>query len=266
MEWVIFLILIIVTAVAAFRQGEKSRTPIVRSILQAHAHDRMNYLAALRRELANFLVWQDPDRYARLYELIHLEITPLKELDAASREARLAKLCEKYPHYQDFDLVGTRDYVLYADTLGADLDGIEERYRDIATFQALLIATDKHWKYFHATDASELDHLKEYVQNIKDTQLQQRLQQAIRERYIWEAGKEAAESAEFDWPDWSVRRVSHYAENRFGIHDKRTNQFGLYGFFIADDGRTFRSWYRSDPSFEQEEHLEVLSGVLKATP
>lgn len=265
MEWALTFVALIAVAVFAFRQGAKAGAQPIAQLLNAQAHDRMNYLTLLRRELANFLIWCDPDRYVRLYELIHAETQPIKELEPPSRQARLATLCEKYPNYQDFDLIGTRDYVLYADTLSDDLEDIEQRYRDIALFQALMIASTKSWKYFHTTDVGELEHLKKYARRVHDTKLRSRLEQAVSEHYIWEAGKDASPDAEFQSQDFSVCHVPHFAENRLGIEDKRTHEFGLHGLFVADDGRIYKSYYRTDPAFEREQHLDQLHGVLQST-
>lgn len=232
----------------------------------AQAHDRMNYLSVLRRELANFLIWHDPDRYVRLYSLVHAETEPVKDLAPESLRARLAGMCEKYPNYQDFDLIGTREYVLYGDTLTGAFEEVEQRYRDIAMFQALMIARIKSWKYFRATDAQELEHLKRYAKHVHDTKLQRRLEQAVREHYIWEAGKDAGPDDHYESQDFSVCRVWHFAENRFGIEDKKMHQFGLYGFFVADDGRIFKSYFRSDATFEREQHLDALFSVNPSDP
>lgn len=145
MEWVLFLIFIAVVAALAFRFGTKavamSIGPAVNSQRTAQAHDRMNFLNTLRRELANYLIWRDPDRYLQLYATVHAETAAFKDLKPDRRAAHVNELCKKYPQYDDFDLVGTRVYVLYADTLAThDIPEIEERYRDIAAFQALLIA------------------------------------------------------------------------------------------------------------------------------
>jgi hypothetical protein len=56
----------------------------------------------------------------------------------------------------------------------------------------------------------------------------------------------------------SLRRVDHIAEVRYGVHFKDTNEFGLYGAFYADDGKVFRSYYRSDANFEKQEYLDRI--------
>jgi hypothetical protein len=205
----------------------------------------MNYLSTLRRELANHLVWQDPDRYLQLYQLIHAETATFKDLQRSQAQARLLELCKTYPQYQDFDLLGTREYVLYADVL-SDWDiatNIEQRYRDITTFQALMIAIDPEWQHFHATSAREAQHLADYIQRVKDTKLRWRLERAVRERDIWQAAKDAAPDAPFSWADVAVHNVPHIAEVRLGIHLKRSNEFGLYGFFMNDDGKTYEDGF-----------------------
>jgi hypothetical protein len=264
MDWLLTILALIAVAVFAFRQGARTAEGPIREMRTAQAHDRMNYLSTLRRELANYLIWRDPNRYVRLYSLIHAETAPIKDLAPASLHERLAALCEKYPNYEDFDPIGTRDYVLYDDTLSGELDEIEQRYRDIAMFQAVMIASTKSWKCFHATNAKELEHLNGYVKRVHDTKLRLRLEQAVREHYIWEAGKEANPDDPYQSQDFSVCRVGHYAENRYGIEDKKTREFGLYGVFVADDGRLFNSYYRSDPAFEREEHLDKLHGLVQS--
>ena len=38
-------------------------------------------------------------------------------------------------------------------------------------------------------------------------------------------------------------------------------EFGLYSFFMHDDGHASYSWYRSDPTFEKEQLINPLSEV-----
>jgi hypothetical protein len=135
-----------------------------------------------------------------------------------------------------------------------------------ATFQALTIAHDPDWNFFRATSDEELGHLEKYVRRIKDTRLRLALEQAIHERHIWEYGRDSSggiSAEEFNSNDFSVRRVDHFAEFRLGIHVKVTNEFGLYGLFHDDKrDRTYINYYRSDPTFSTEHHLEVIHALL----
>jgi hypothetical protein len=130
-------------------------------------------------------------------------------------------------------------------------------------FQAVMIASTKSWKLFRATDAQELEHLKKYAKRVHDTKLRLRLEQAVREHRIWQGGKEADADDYYQSQDFSISPVWHFAEDRFGIEDKKTHEFGLYGFFIADDGRIFHSYYRSNAAFEREDHLDKLQGLVE---
>src|SRR6516225_7332327 len=49
---------------------------------------------------------------------------------------------------------------------------------------------------------------------------------------------------------FAAHYVHHFAENRYGFHFKDTDEFGLYGFFLADNGKMYQHYYRSDQSFE----------------
>ncbi|MGC2222328.1 MAG: hypothetical protein WA624_08155, partial [Methylocella sp.] len=84
---------------------------------------------------------RDPDRYLPIYKEAHDTALAISAADRSDQRAQLAKLCEQYPFYADFDLVGTRDHVLYADGLSMNsYDEVERHFRDIIRFQALQIA------------------------------------------------------------------------------------------------------------------------------
>jgi 3-hydroxy-3-methylglutaryl CoA synthase len=70
-------------------------------------------------------------------------------------------------------------------------------------------------------------------------------------------------TVDFDYRDIAVRCVPHFAEKRYGIHLKDTNEFGLYGYFVSDDGRIYDGYYQSDQTFQQERYLNVLNDVAK---
>jgi hypothetical protein len=49
---------------------------------------------------------------------------------------RLSELTKEYEFYNDFDIIGSKEYVLYSDNWH-NYEELESRYRDIATFVAL---------------------------------------------------------------------------------------------------------------------------------
>lgn len=260
----------LIAVVVAFNVGAKAATSSAKAIFDraqiAQAQDRKNFLTTLRRELANLLVWHDPVRFQQLYQVVLAETAGFKDLTAEGAQQRLDALSAKYPNYEDFDIVGTRPYVLYPDAISMhDWDALEQAYRDIANFQAIMIARDPHWKFFLVATGEEAEHLAKYVRKVQDTKLRLDIERAVNEYYV--ATRNSNERADYDSREFTVRPISHFAENRLGILVKATNEHGLYGFFVSDtvqpDGspKIYHSYYRSDATFQAEDHLDYLHEV-----
>ncbi len=218
-------------------------------------------LSTLRRELANFMVHLDPDRFLRLYREARAADIAISDADKRTQTAQRAAICEKFPYYSEFDLVGTREHVLYADALSMyPLEDIEAHYLNMVKFHALQCALDEDWEVCgSATSDSDLEHLESYVQSIKDTKFMQRLRSAVAEFYSRRSDDHSGERTSYETDFLAVYPVSHVAEIRWGFHFKDTNEYGLYGSFHHDDGRIFESFFRSDKDFEAEEVLDDLS-------
>ena len=263
------ILIVVCLLVGAFFLGAKggagTRKPVIDQLSRASAQDRMDYLNTLRRELANYLVWDDPARFQRLHELLRLEVSTYVSMTAAARSQRLAELSKKYPLYSDFDVIATRVYVLYPDAI-RDFEELELAYRNIASFQALNIASDPYWKHFTVTDAQESEHLAKYVRRIQDTKLRLDIERAVREYYRADQSRDVGP---YDTPDYTVQKVHHFAENRLGILVKASNEYGLYGFFVSDknlpDGspKIYYSFFRSDFAFQSEGLLDDLRAVTE---
>lgn len=261
----------LVALIGGFMLGAKltemAVAPRLNKVSNEQAIDRANYLQILRRELANQLVWRDPQRYLQLYRQLHSEVASFGSWRPEEVRKRLAELCRKYPNYDNFDTIGTREYVLYADGVSwIDDTELEQRYRDVVTFVALSVIADPTWNeaasrgFVHNLSNEELAHLTEYVQRIEDTKLRLRVEQAVEFYYA----RRDEQTGLLDNDFYSIRPLRHFAENRYGIHLKRTNEFAIFAFFMFDDGRTSHRYYRSDPTFEQEEDLSPLHAVLEA--
>jgi hypothetical protein len=222
------------------------------------ASDRELALRTLRREIANYLVRLDPDRFLRLYKEARAADIAIGTADKASQQAELDAKTKKYPFYQDFDLTGARDHVLYADALsGYPLEEIEGHYMNMIKFHALQMVLDKDWCWRSpATSDKDLKHLEEYVGQIKDTKFRQRLMAAV-EEFARRGGGGVSSGYETDV--LAVRYVHHYAETRYGVHFKDTGEFGLYGIFYDDrKDKTYECYYRSDREFIAEIVLDNL--------
>ena len=87
MEWIIGIIVVGVILFYVFGFGAKlgqdaaknSTNFASRDVRTAQAHDRNNLLNTWRREIANILVWRDPDRYVELYKSLHAEVSTYKD-------------------------------------------------------------------------------------------------------------------------------------------------------------------------------------------
>jgi hypothetical protein len=257
--WVIGAALFGLIAGAALR-GRSMQKPLPNTQELSAASDLSLLLTTLRRELANYMVRRDPDRFLRLYKQAHADASEICKADKTSRKAKLAGICDKYSFIHDFDLLATREHVLYEDAMsGSSIEDIEAHYLDIVNFHALRLAPNEEWNT--ATSNRNLEHLEKYARRIKDTKFKQRLIDANR---IFNAGREDYEySADslilFENHAINVRHVYHIAEKRYGFHFKDTNEYGLYGVFY-DDGRdkTYFSYFRSDQNFETEKYLDTL--------
>lgn len=256
MEWIAIALL----ALVAFLIGRRSRQTKTKSSLPTQsglnsASDRDFMLATFRRELANYLVWTDPDRFVHLYRKARAAEAAIEVADNKVREAEFALITQRFPMYEDFDLIATRSYVLYADTLNRhELEEIEQHYLDLVKFHALQRADDPDWGLRQpATNEQEFEHLQSYVQKIKDTKFRQRLVSAAREFFAQTRDHfgQPQGAAVYETKMLAVYRVPHIAEVQYGFHFKDTDEFGIYSsFYDGDRDKTYRSLYRSDRGFK----------------
>jgi hypothetical protein len=251
--------------VLALRAAASAVKPVNDRLLRDSATDRNLLLNVLRRELANWMIRRNPDRYLLVYGKAHTIAAAVSNCTSNERQLRLSLLCIKYPIYQEFDLLSTREHVLYSDAFaGRSYDDVQEHYINIVEFQALLIASgDPFWSGEAATSDDDLMHLKDYVRKVKDTRFHDRLNRAIIEYdnhcyNLWsEEGRKSGEAL-YETDAFRVWQVSHFAETRYGVHFKDTNEFGLYGRFHGDRDEPYTSFYRSDRRFQEEIILDNL--------
>jgi hypothetical protein len=232
------------------------------------ANDRNFVLSVLRRELANWMFRRDPDRYGQAYKAAHDATAAIAAADRGEQSRQLSELAAQYPYYINFDLVGVRDYVLYADALaGNRYDEVERHYTDIIRFQALQAALDQDWPSTVATSDKELAHLDGYIRSFKDTLFKARMTEAMREFEACQHHLKHSDGGDmYDTDTLAIRPVAHFAERRYGIHFKDTGEFGLYGVFYPDefpDKGPYTSFYRSDAKFAEE---KVLHSLVLSTP
>ena len=199
MSWLWLAGATLVGIVAGFFIGWRTAVsavqPAIQQLNRDLATDRNFVLRVLRRELANWMLRRDPDRYLRIYKKAHEATAAISGADRSGQRSQLGKLTEQYKFYTDFDFINTRDYVLYSDALSNfnSYDEVERHYTDIIRFQALQIATNENWSEIypmpHPTSEAELAHLETYVQRFKDARFKNRLRHAIEEFRLYQTKK-----------------------------------------------------------------------------
>ncbi len=130
-------------------------------------------------------------------------------------------------------------------------------------FHAIQRADKKDWVFrSSATSDQDLEHLREYVQKIKDTRFFQRLRAATTEFFGQTRAidfKPSNGQVVYETTALTVFQRPHIAESRYGFHFKDTNEYGIYSAFYADGrDRPYQSYYRSDRMFEAEHGLNYL--------
>ncbi|MGY3690533.1 hypothetical protein ACVIGA_000613 [Bradyrhizobium sp. USDA 3240] len=233
---------------------------------RASAIDRSNLLQAYVRELSNYLVQINPDRYYKVYNKALDEQQKLFAADKTTREAQLHILTERYPNYENFDFVGTRPYVIYSETLERyDIDDIEEHFLNLVKFHSLQRAGSEEWRrLFPMLGQQEQEHLGKYIRQVRDTKFKNRLKQAVREYDAARSSKLTDFSSTdgdklYESREIAVYKLYDIAESMEGYWFKDTNEYGIHSAFYGDKiGEVYESWYRSDRTFEAREVLYTL--------
>jgi hypothetical protein len=219
-------------------------------------------LLTLRREIANYLIQQDPDRFVRLYEKAHAYSENAQHFTPEHKNAELKVITDKFPQYEDFDLIGTWEHVLYAKSLETHSDEeIEEHWSLIVRFQALKKATDPEWRHSSPTSEKQLEKIRAYALKIKDTKFEDRIERSHKYFNFWRADREVTPDSnglEYDNESFSVFYVPNFSEIRRGFFFKDTAEYGMQTLFVYDDGKTHRSCYRCEPGFENPKTLNDL--------
>lgn len=214
------------------------------------------YLDILRRELANLIVSDDPRKMVNAYYKAWDFERTMSKAPSSRVDAELNVLTERYPLYGDFDLVNLRHFVPYsdaADTCGED--AIEERYLDISKFMTLKnIKAEATTPIFTEEESKTLQNS---MRRESDRRFRAKIEDAMK---IYNVARSADKDRSFQQIDYedasiSVFPLQHFAESRWGIHFKITSEYGIYSVFYADNSKAYRSYHRSDNSFQEETPL-----------
>jgi hypothetical protein len=85
---------VVVGLIAGFLFCVRVLRPSLQELSRNSAQDRDFVLRVLRRELANWMLRRDPDRYLLIYKEAHDTAVAISAADRSDQRAQLAKLCE----------------------------------------------------------------------------------------------------------------------------------------------------------------------------
>ena len=232
---------------------------------QAHstwlADAQINYFSVLCRELANELIYRNPDRFVGLTEQIVMEVGQIQKLSKENAFVRLNNMMQTYTTYGDFDVIGTKNYNLYTEGF-KDIEDIEieKYYHDIQIWCALNAVYKDTWKFNITSDCipteKRLEEVQKYISLYKDTILVNQIKSAKR-HYDWfltnahQLGEENSIYPEFyNNADFEIRFIHHAGPQgemglAWSVKMLATEVIGCWSIF-HDDGESSISYFAAD--------------------
>lgn len=217
------------------------------------------YLETLQRELANIILAENIETFEKAFFTLRDWESEILRSSEDRRTAEYRLLLEKFPNFEDFDLIGTKHFVRYDDRPMWSLDDVIDRYREISKFLVLDSLTDEeagtHRKNF---DEREFEIFQQRIRSYKDKRLRDEIKSAMVafRKSDTEYGTDTFESDEYEVTAlWRQPHREFTPDNQYGVYSKKLNEFGIYSFFAADNDRTYESYYRSDSAFSRTDVL-----------
>lgn len=267
MEWILASALVVAIVTLLRLRKSLRNTRSKNAILEGRANqtraaDNALLMSVLSREIANELIERDAGKYEKNFERLYDKWNEIKAKDVKSKRAHYETITSKYASFLDFDELGTKAHVLYADAFGWKSDeDLWELYESIRLYDALSCELDDDWQQ-NGTGITEREvtHLREYCQKIRDTKLLAHLHKAREQLWLLESSKVLEEDADkCEWlcetKDYKFKRIPHFCESRWGVYVKSMNMYGMWGIFYDDVSYT--SFYAADEKFD-EKHLDNL--------
>lgn len=267
MEWILvtmlfFSIVVIVKLRRDLKNTRFESAHLERIANQTRAADNALFLSVLSREIANELMERDTDKYKKNFERLYYKWSELKAKDVKTQIAHLEIITSKYARFLDFDELGTKAHVLYADAFSLQSDeDLWELYESIRLYDALSCELDDDWRHSGTGIIErEVTHLREYCQKIRDTKLLAHLHKAREQLWLLQSSKALEEDADkgewfYETKDYKFKRIPHFCESRWGVYVKSLNLYGMWGVFY--DEVSYTSFYAADEKFD-EKYLDNL--------
>ena len=232
-SWVLVIFLLIVTALFGYSLFVYEKQKEITTELLFNKDRQLNFV--LRREVANELLRRDVNKFKDNFKII-LERTNLslkgKSWNEKMLDLNAIKL--KWQHLEGFDILGTREYFLYA-----------HGFKDISDSEL--------WDFYESVILKETrvsspysepvqdPHFLEYCEQIEDSRLLVHLYRARDEFQILDifGHKSDSEKGKIEWETsaykfWWLSTVPVEIK-RIGVYVKEMNRYGIWSDHIIDD-------------------------------
>lgn len=226
------------------------------------------YLETHQREIANLLLTISPDLMETAYRKARRRQNEAIDGGNGRIEAELTMLSHKYPFFQDFEAIGTRHFVPYSDAVNHwSEDDLVERYLDVSHWLALSFRK-KHGTKIPALFCDDDEKIMErVVWAERDQKLRKRIEAAMElhrmfsttlDRYGQEQHRHGAVA--FETADIAIQRghTEYSPEVEYWLTFRDPEQYGIYSFFVHDDGRISRSYFQANADFSRKVSLTGL--------
>lgn len=257
--------------------------------------DQNSILSWAQRYYGQIVFLYDENRFKTLYRKTLDKIESFKNADDERIQSAFDEITNRIKHYGQFEDFKLKDFVVY--DYSDDLHDIEDIYRDALLLSILKrgigdtgfgFEAERVRKAAQAVSEARKDErgglddsfMDEYIQRYKDTILMSRVVRAVNEfeAFCSEAwgitndlssiGKNSEKAIEivdertrlYKGSFFSITRLSHFAEERYGLHFEDNNEYAIYGVFTDD--KRYVSVYRSNKDFDQLNSLDCISGMI----
>ena len=208
-------------------------------------------LETYRREIANFLIIQDPPRYHNLWQKLSKEVSLLT--NEQKQVNRMTAISDKYPFFEKFDGMGGWEYTLY--NPDSSTEELEELYIDSFLYQFLRHEINKRPYYStnpflkENSDETHASFVKETVKEVSDFLVFQQLELAYGIcKIISESRGGLLQDEENSWFRMTVIEMRN-PDTEYGFYFKDTETYGVVTTFSSDEGTYHVNLYKSDHTF-----------------
>jgi hypothetical protein len=251
--WTVITILIVAGFILDRRSNKAASTAL--QFERERAQERIMtfqrfYLEVLRRELANIIMGHSLEEFAKAFLYMRNWEDEISR-SAERKKAETGALISKFPDLNDFDLLGTRHFIRYDESIPLlGIDEFIERYKEVSKYLILNHTSPDSKLSPKLYDDEEVRIFRERMVTYKDHRLRTNLKEAMQRYYIWRKGlpDDATEKVYTD-SDYEVFSLSGFAgrsfspEVEYGVVCKKLAECGIYSFF-ADTNKTFHHYYR----------------------